>query len=78
MAMFATSPEGGDDAAEKMADFFGPMQVDQFIRNAIQTCWMALPKDRRSADELENQIHRVVSRALKDFREDQQQFSRTT
>ena len=77
MAMFASSAEGGEDAAEKMADFFAPMQVDQFVRQAVQTCWMALPKDRRNADELEKQITRVVGRALKDFREDQQQFSRT-
>ena len=32
--------------------------------------WMALPKDRRNANELERQVRRLVDRALKDFRED--------
>jgi hypothetical protein len=59
-----------------MADFFGPGQVDQFVRQAIQTCWMALPKDRKTPDELEKQVRRIVDRALKDFREDSEQFGR--
>jgi len=38
--------EGEDDpdAAARMADFFGPAQVDQTVRQALQICWMALPK----------------------------------
>ncbi len=72
----ADSGEGGEDARERMADFFGPWQVDQTIRQAIHFCWMALPKDRKSADELEKQIRRIVDRALKDFREDSEQFGR--
>jgi hypothetical protein len=71
-----SSSEGGEDAAEKMADFFGPGQVDQTIRQAIHFCWMALPKDRKNADELEKQVCRIVNRALKDFREDSEQFGR--
>ena len=71
-----TSNEGGDDAAEKMAEVFGPGQIDQMIRHGIHFCWMALPKDRRNAEELEKQIRRIVDRALNDFREDQEQFSR--
>jgi hypothetical protein len=39
-------------AAERIADFFSPAQVDQTVRQAIQFCWMALPKERRNADEL--------------------------
>ena len=78
-AYFASSSsgEGGEDAAEKMADFFGPGQVDQTIRQAIHFCWMALPKDRRNPEELEKQVRRLVDRALKDFREDGEQFGRT-
>ena len=72
MAIFAAG-EGGD-AAERMAEFFGPGQVDQAIRQAVQFCWMSLPKERRTAEELENQIRRLVERALKDFREDRQAF----
>ena len=67
-----------ENAAEKMADFFGPGQVDQTIRQAIHFCWMALPKARRNADELEKQVRRIVDRALKDFREDSAQFGRAT
>jgi hypothetical protein len=81
MAAFVStcsSGEGSENAAEKMADFFGPGQVDQTIRHAIHFCWMALPKDRRNADELEKQIRRIVDRALKDFREDSEQFGRAT
>lgn len=65
-----------ENAADKMADFFGPGQVDQTIRQAIHFCWMALPKDRRNPDELEKQVRRIVDRALKDFREDSAQFGR--
>ena len=46
------------------------------VRGGTCTLWMALPKDRRNADELERQIRRIVDRALKDFREDQEQFGR--
>jgi hypothetical protein len=63
-------------ADETMADFFGPAQVDQTVRQALQFCWMALPKERRNAEELERQFRRIVERALKDFREDSQAFGR--
>jgi hypothetical protein len=77
MAFASFSAGAGDeDAAEKMSEFFGPGQVDQFVRQAIQTCWMALPKDRKNADELEKQVRRIVDRALKDFRDDSKHFGR--
>jgi hypothetical protein len=63
--------------AEQMADLFGPSQVDQTVRQAVQFCWMALPKEHRNADELERQIRRIVDRALKDFREDSEAFGRS-
>lgn len=72
MALFPES--NGGDAAKGMAAIFGPAQVDQAIRQAIQFCWMSLPKQRRTADEVETQIRRIVERALKDFREDGQVF----
>jgi len=59
-----------------MADFFGPAEIDQMIRQGIQFCWMALPKERRNCDELEAQVRRIVDRALKDFRDDRAQFGR--
>jgi hypothetical protein len=61
-------------AAENVADFFGPHQVDQSVRQALQVCWMSLPKERRTSKELEKQIRRLVARALKDFREDRKAF----
>lgn len=78
MAVFSSwgSGEESENPAERMADFFGPGQVDQTVRQAIHFCWMALPKDRKTADELEKQIRRIVDRALKDFREDSEQFGR--
>jgi hypothetical protein len=47
------------------------------FRQAVQFCWMALPKDGRNADELERQVRRLVDRALKDFREDMEAFGRS-
>ena len=54
--------------------FFGPHQVDDQIRNAIQICWMALPENKRNVDEVEKQIRRLVDRALRDLREDSEIF----
>jgi hypothetical protein len=68
--------EGDASAAERMADFFGPAQIDQSIRQAVQFCWMALPKERRTPEELEKQVRRLVDRALKDFREDREAFGK--
>ena len=71
MAMFeANDPEAGD----KMRKMFSPSQVDEQIRQAIQFCWMMLPEDKRTIDELEKQLRRIVDRAIKDFREDAQAF----
>jgi hypothetical protein len=74
MAMFPIG-EGGDPA-ERMAEMFGPSQVDHMIRQAVQFCWMGLPNERRSVDEVETQVRRIVERALRDFREDRRAFGR--
>jgi len=57
-----------------MAEFFGAGQIDQSVRQAVQFCWMALPKERRTPEELEKQLRRLLERALKDFREDRAAF----
>ncbi len=67
-----SSCSGGD--AEKMRQWMGPGQVDQTIRHAIHFCWMALPEDKRSVEEVEQQVRRLVDRALKDLREDAAAF----
>ena len=71
--MFFSAGEG-DEGAEKMREFFSPTQIDHQIRQAIQFCWIALPKDKRNVDELERQIRRLVDRALRDLREDFDEF----
>jgi hypothetical protein len=59
-----------DRAFDKMREMFGPSQIDQQIRQAINFCWLGLPKAKRNMDELERQIRRLVDRALRDARED--------
>jgi len=63
-----------ENAAEKIQEFFSPTQIDHQIRQAIQFCWMALPKEKRNVDEVERQIRRLVDRALRDLREDFDEF----
>jgi hypothetical protein len=67
MAMFKSDDP---NAENKMRHMFGPGQVDQQIRQAIQMCWMMLPKDKKNVDELEKQIRRLMERAIKDLRKD--------
>jgi len=72
----AMEPFDPDDPhqAERFRDFFGPHQVDEQVRQAIQMCWMALPGDKKNVDEVETQIRRIVDRALRDLREDSDAF----
>jgi hypothetical protein len=69
--------KGEGATAEQLAELFGPGQADQLLRQAMQFCWMALPENRRNAEELERQMRRLVDRALKDFREDKKAFGRS-
>jgi hypothetical protein len=79
MAMTTLNANPDDeDSANKMAEVFGPGQIDQSIRHAVQFCWMALPKDRRTLEEWEEQIRRIFERAVRDFKDDRTQFSRST
>ena len=73
MAMEVFDPND-DDAIDKMREMFGPTQIDQQIRQAIHFCWMGLPKNKRTVDELERQIRRLVDRAIRDMREDYDEF----
>lgn len=76
MAYFSSCSSSESADEEGMSQFFGPGQVDQTIRQAIQMCWMALPKDKKNVEEVESQIRRLVERALKDLREDAEAFKR--
>ena len=62
------------DQESRFHKFFGPHQIDQQIRQAIQFCWMILPNDKKNADEVEKHIRRLVDRALRDLREDEDEF----
>ncbi len=73
----STSEGDSEAAAEKIADFFGPAQIDQYVRQAVHFCWTALPKERRNRQELEKQFRRFVERALKDFSEDNEAFGKS-
>lgn len=70
MAFFSESAFEDGDEPGGPGGLLGPGQVDQMIRQAIQMCWMTLPKSRRNIDEIERQIRRVVDRALANLRED--------
>ena len=59
---------------KNMRAVFGPQQIDQEIRRAIQYCWMALPPDRQNVAEVEIEIRRLVDRALRDLRDDASAF----
>ena len=52
----------------------GPLGVDQAVRQAVNICWMTLPKERRTAETIEKEIRRIVERVLRDFREDTAAF----
>ena len=66
----------GEDES-KWGQFFCPGQVDQQIRQAIQMCWMMLPEEKRTVEEVEKHIRRIVDRVLKDLREDGEAFRKT-
>jgi BMFP domain-containing protein YqiC len=66
------------DGISKMRAFFGPQQIDQQIRQAIQFCWMALPAERKTVGDVETEIRRIVERALRDLREDFESFGLAT
>ena len=74
MASFSSSTGDDPEASKKMRGMLGPGQVDQGVRQAIQMCWMMLPDDAKTVDELERQIRRIVDRAIKDLREDADAF----
>jgi hypothetical protein len=68
--------DGGENAMEKMREMFGPGHLDQTVRHAIQACWMALPKERRTAEEVEKEIRRLTERALSNLKQDVAAFGR--
>ena len=72
--MFEKLDPNDAESLKRMRTFFSPQQVDQQIRMAIQFCWMALPPDKKSVDEVEIQLRRIFERAIRDLREDATSF----
>jgi hypothetical protein len=66
--------QGMQTHAKGMRDLMGPFMVDQAIRQAITHCWMMLPEEQRSAEKVEQEMQRLVQRALEDFKEDVASF----
>jgi hypothetical protein len=76
MAWKALTGESSDpaDAAKMMRNVMGPQAVDQFIGQAVSTCWLMLPEEERTVEALEREVRRLVDRALKDLKEDMAAF----
>jgi BMFP domain-containing protein YqiC len=77
MGFAATSFSEGDDPrdmGEMMRSMCGPQAVDQAVRQAISMCWAMLPKERKTVQDVESEIRRLVDRALKNLREDFESF----
>ena len=70
----ACFPNDDPEDADRLRSFMGPGQVDHQIRQAIQSAWIMLPDERKTAAEVERIIRQIVDRALKDFREDAESF----
>ena len=51
-----------------------PSSPDHVVRGVIKSCWELLPEQIRNVDEVERQVRRIVDRALRDFREDFEEF----
>jgi hypothetical protein len=65
------NPEGNKQA---MLDMLGPQAVDGAIRQAISTCWMMMPDDKKNVAAVEAEIRRLVDRALANLQEDAKAF----
>jgi hypothetical protein len=63
-----------DLSGKDMSEVLGPTMADHQIRQAIQMCWMLLPKERQTVGEVEKELRRLVERAIDDMKEDAQAF----
>lgn len=72
--MFEKLDPNDPDQGKRMRAFFSPEVVDRQIRQAIQFCWMALSPEKQTVEEVEQQIRRIVDRALRALRDDANSF----
>jgi hypothetical protein len=71
--MFDVLGPDDDDKKEEMRRMMLP-SLDQGIRSSISVAWMSLPPEKRTIEEVERQVRRLVDRALRDLREDASTF----
>lgn len=70
----SSDDEGGKPDRDAMQKMLGPQAVDQMIRQAISMCWVLIPEENRSVARVEQEIRRVVDRAIANLKEDNQAF----
>lgn len=70
-------PMSGIHLHRSQRDMMGPILVDQTLRQAIMHCWMMLPDDQRTAENVENEMTRLLKRALENLHEDAASFGFT-
>ncbi len=63
-----------EEGAEKFRHMFGPGQIDSQVRSLISMCWMTLPEEKKTVDDLERIFRHIVDRAFRDLREDRTIF----
>ena len=68
----------GGDAQRAMREMCGPCGVDQQIRQAISTCWMMLPNEKKNPEAVAAEVRRIVERALANLKEDAAAFGYST
>lgn len=73
----AYGPAASADPRAQMRTIMGPMMVDKAVRQAIQHCWVMLPEEDRTAARVEQEIRRLVVRALQNLKEDSATFGFT-
>ena len=66
--------DGSKDSQDKFSNMFGPGHVDAMLRQAIQTCWMAMPEGKRTVAHVEAEVRRLLDRAIKNMKEDADTF----
>ncbi|MCL4264395.1 MAG: hypothetical protein KJ069_14320 [Anaerolineae bacterium] len=59
-------------------DLLGPSIVAQAVRQAVMHCWMMLPKDQKTPENVEAQLTRLMKRAIEDMKEDATAFGFTS
>jgi hypothetical protein len=63
--------DSNEPSTDKIVELLGPGALDNQLRHAIQLCWLLLPKDRRTLDEVETEVRRVLDRAFQQMRDDE-------